>query len=137
MARISKAHKQMLSDYAEEIGLRPDRAHDLLTTTVSQLGAAKAAYDLVAEYIDPYYYVKSIAPHNPTRHQERFKKLYDQSDDKELLLSEWKSLSPLWSDVKDLKSSVLGMCEEILINAGMSRDIRTKVMKDLSLNLRK
>ena len=111
-----------LANYADSKGVRLDLAY--ICNTVEEIDAAKEADTMMQYHTYDYHMAKELAPHNPTRHRESFKTVFRAAKDdyeRELLLSEWSSLSPLSSDVKYIKSDALRIAIGILLDANIGK----------------
>lgn len=117
-----------LDHYARSQGVRLDLAAICNSTT--EIDAAKEADAVMQQWVQDYYHVKDLAPHNPTRHKERFKTIFmaaKEEYEREMLLSEWRSLSPLRSQVKEAKSIALSQAIDLLLAANIGKK-RIKMM---------
>ncbi len=123
--RVSEEEKNRLCLYATKLGLRLDLAEMLNST--EEIDAALDAIKVIEDWIDPYHWTKSIAPDNSARRRKEFMKLYNQVEDKELLVSEYKALSPLKSQVKDIKHQAIYEAEEILKSTGIGKKRRDMI----------
>lgn len=115
--------KAELAHYANSQGVRLDLAD--ICNTIEEVDAAKKADEIMKTYTSTYYMVKELAPHNPTRHKGRFRQLYDAAKnegEEELLVSEWRSLSPLSSEVIPVKAEALDVAIGILKDANIGKN---------------
>ena len=122
-----------LTAYAGSQGLRLDMAY--ICNTKAEIDACIEAQALIQDMAIDYYRVRHLAPHNPTRHKRSFMKLYEAVLDKELLVSEYQSLSPLRSQVKEFKLYAMDCADDILLAAkiGVKRrkNIRELLLEEL------
>ncbi len=111
-----------LDHYGGSQGLRLDITD--ICNDVMEIDACLVAQELIQSMTIDYYQCKYLAPHNPGRHEVRFRKATKHD---ELAYSEWRSLLPLRSPVKPFVTYAIDSANDILLDAKIGKKRRIKI----------